>query len=155
MANSGRFPKDPPPEEDGTVYTAGPEYIKRLLSDTYSGESFGKASSFAGMTDEDIQGLSDSIQDVRKVGVKLPMTWEALAESQRKGHYEPVGNKYTQWAGWWIGKQVFRFWQFVERRLQRFRHYREVSGYDWEEAEYRGFEQRTQWVENEVQGDDR
>ena len=100
------------------------------------------------MTEEDIKGLSDSITKVHKVGIKIPMSWEALAGSQRKGHYEPTGNKYTQRVSWWIGKQVFRLWQIVERRLQRFRHYRGVSGYDWEEAEYRKFSQKRKWVED-------
>lgn len=100
------------------------------------------------MNSEDIKGLSDSILSVHKHGMKLPMSWEALVGSERKGHYEPTGNKYTQWLSWWFGKQVFRFWQFTERRLQRFRHYEGVSGYEWEDGEYRKFSQKRKWVED-------
>lgn len=101
------------------------------------------------VTEEDIKRLSDSITETHKIGMKHRMTWEALVGSQRKGHYEPVGNKYTQWMSWWIGKQVFRFWQFVERRLNKFHHYESVSGYEWDDAEYREFEQKRKWVEGE------
>lgn len=100
------------------------------------------------MTEEDIKGLSDSITEVHKFGMKIPMSWESVAGSQRKGHYEPTGNKYSQWLSWWVGKQVFRFWQFVERRLSKFRHYESVGGYDWEDAEYREFSQKRKWVED-------
>lgn len=119
-------------------YAAGSDFFRELYRDMTPPK----------MTDEDIKGLSDSITKIYKVGMKLPMSWEALAGSQRKGHYEPVGNKYTQWLSWWIGKQVYRFWKFVERRLSKFRHYESVSGYEWEDAEYREFEQKRKWVED-------
>lgn len=139
MTNSERFPKDPPCQEDGTTYPE--DILKGYLSEMFT-------NSFAGMTDEDIKGLDDSITKVHKIGMRIPISWEALTGSQRKGHYEPVGNKYTQWLSWWIGKQVFRFWQFVERRLSKFRHYESVSGYEWEDAEYREFSQKRKWVED-------
>lgn len=120
-------------------YASGSDIFK----DLNAGKTYPK------ITEEDIKGLSDSILNVHKHGMKLPMSWEALAGSQRKGHYEPVGNKNTQWVSWWFGKQVFRFWQFVERRLQMFRHYEGVSGYEWEDAEYRKFSQKRKWVEDE------
>jgi hypothetical protein len=101
------------------------------------------------MTEEDLKNLGESINKIAKVGFSMPMSWEALAGSQRKGHYEPVGNKYTQWLAWWFGKQVFRFWQFTESRLRKFRHFEGVVGYDWEEAEYRPFKQKRRWVEDD------
>lgn len=119
-------------------YAAGSDFFRELYRDMAPPK----------MTEEDIKGLSDSITKVHKFGMKIPMSWEALAGSQRKGHYEPVGNKHTQWLSWWVGKQVFRFWQFVERRLSKFRHYESVSGYDWEDAEYREFSQKRKWVED-------
>lgn len=119
-------------------YAAGSSMFKEL----YKGTVIPK------MTEEDLKGLSDSILNVHKYGMKLPMSWEALAGSQRKGHYEPTGNKYAQRVSWWIGKQVFRFWKFVERRLQMFRHYEGVSGYEWDDAEYRKFSQKRKWVED-------
>lgn len=132
-------------------YAVGPDFFKGLreemLSATYEGAA--GPHGFAGMTGEDVKGLSSSTKKVHKYGMKLPMTWEAVAGSQRKGHYEPTGNKYTQWLSWWVGKQVFRFWQFVERRLSKFRHYESVSGYEWEDAEYREFSQKRKWVEDE------
>lgn len=120
-------------------YASGSDIFKGL----YAGKAYPK------MTEEDLKGLSNSILKIHKAGMKLPMSWEALVGSERKGRYEPVGNKYTQWVSWWVGKQVFRFWQFVERRLQRFRHYESVSGYEWEDAEYRKFSQKREWVEDE------
>lgn len=113
-----------------------------IFQDLYKGFDIPK------MTEEDIKGLSDSITKVHKFGMKLPMTWETIAGPQRKGHYEPTGNKHAQWLSWWVGKQVFRFWQFVERRLSKFRHYEGVSGYEWDEAEYREFSQKRKWVED-------
>lgn len=106
-------------------YSIGSDVLKGLAEDMLKAAYEGKAksSSFTGMTDGDIKGLSDSISKVHKVGMKIPISREALAGTQRKGHYEPVGNKYTQWVSWWFGKQVFQFWQFVESRLQKFRHY--------------------------------
>ena len=99
------------------------------------------------MTEEDIANLSTSIKEIYKVGMKLPFTWEAIVDNPRNGHYEPVGIKWVQWIGWWFGKQLFRHWKFVERRLRKFRHFKGVGGYDWEDAEYRDFEQRKEWVQ--------
>lgn len=103
------------------------------------------------MTEEDVKNLGESINKIAKVGFSMPMTWEALAGFDHKGHYEPVGNKYTQWLAWWFGKQVFRFWRFTESRLRKFRHFEGVGGYDWEEAEYQEFKQKTRWIEDDEQ----
>lgn len=93
--------------------------------------------------------LKQEYGSIRKVGMRLPMTWEALVKDTRKGEYVPVGNKHIQKLDWWLGKQLFRLYRATERRLQKFRHYREVSGYDYEEAEYREFEQKKVWREEE------
>ncbi len=129
MSNSEHPSKNPPPIED---------YLQKIY------ESLERSLSNA----EDVANLGQPVTTVTKVGVKLPMSWEDLAGSQRKGHYEPVGNKYTQWVSWWSGKQVFRFWQFIERCLSKFRHYESVGGYEWEDAEYREFKQERKWVED-------
>lgn len=86
---------------------------------------------------------------IHKVGMRIPITWEAIAEHPRTGSYEPTGNKYTQWLAWWFGKQLYRYWRAVERRLTKFRHFEGVGGYDWEDAEYRDFEQRKEWVDED------
>lgn len=93
--------------------------------------------------------VAESYNKVMKAGFTVPMSWEALIGNAPKGHSEPVGNKHAQWLAWWFGKQVFRFWQFTESRLRKFRHFEGVWGYEWEEAEYREFKQKTRWVEDE------
>jgi len=85
---------------------------------------------------------------IEKRGMKIPMSWEQVVGSKRKGEYVPVGNRYAQLVSWWAGKQLFRIYQLTERRLQRFRAYREVSGYDYEEAYYDDFKQERKWVDD-------
>ena len=124
---------------------------KDLLSAAVdSNKSFGEPTTLKYPTsDRTGSDLTGKTIKVTKVGFTVPMFWEALTGSQRKGHYEPAGNKYTQWLAWWFGKQVFRFWQFTESRLRKFRHFEGMWGYEWEEAEYRPFKQKREWVEDE------
>lgn len=131
-----------------------PGLIKDLLSAAVdSNKSFGEPTTlkFYSLSEEAEKEAAESYNKVTKAGFTVPMSWEALTRSQRNGRYEPVGNKYTQWLAWWLGKQVFRFWQFTESRLQKFRHFEGVWGYEWEAAEYREFKQKTRWVEDDEQ----
>lgn len=43
-----------------------------------------------------------------------------------------------------------RLWTALEKVLRKFRHFEGVSGYEWDEAEYRKFEQKTVWVADEA-----
>lgn len=131
-------------------------FASEFFAAAHKGESFGKAEflpvpeKVAGEVNKlflEPHTTEDDLKKIHKVGMKLPMTWEALVADTRKGGYVPVGNKYLQKFDWWLGKQLFRFYQATELRLQKFRHYREVSGYDYEEAEYREFEQKKVWRE--------
>lgn len=131
-----------------------PGLIKDLLSAAVdSNKSFGEPTTlkFYSLSEEAEKEAAESYNRVTKAGATVPMSWEALVGSDRKGHYEQVGNKYTQWLAWWFGKQVFRFWQFTESRLRKFRHFEGVGGYDWEEAEYQEFKQKTRWIEDDEQ----
>lgn len=125
-------------------------FAEELLTSAMRGEKVDRTV-FLSNPDDVASAVNKTLEreygSIHKVGMKLPMTWEALVADTRKGEYVPVGNKYLQKLDWWLGKQLFRFYQATERRLQKFRHYREVSGYDYEEAEYREFEQKRVWRE--------
>ena len=98
---------------------------------------------------EDIQNLGDSINSIHKVGMKIPFSWEQFVDNPRQGHYEPVGIKWVQWLVWALGLVVFKIWVGTETVLRKFWHFQGVSGYEWEEAEYRPFKQKERWVEDE------
>lgn len=93
--------------------------------------------------------LEGTATSIKKVGFKVPISWEALFGSERKGHYEPVGVKWIQWVTWVIGFIVFKAWAGLEKALDKSRHFQGVSGYEWDEAEYRPFKQKTRWVSDE------
>jgi hypothetical protein len=103
----------------------------------------------AKMTGGDIANLSNSIKEVHKVGVKVPFSWEYLVDNPRNGHYEPTGIKWVQWIGWAYGLVLYKAWRLLERRLDKIRHFEGVSGYEWDDAEYREFSQKRKWVEDE------
>jgi hypothetical protein len=103
----------------------------------------------AKMTGEDIANLSNSIKEVHKVGIRVPFSWEALVDNPRNGHYEPTGVKWVQWIGWAYGLVLYKAWRLLERRLDKIRHFEGVSGYEWDDAEYREFSQKRKWVEDE------
>lgn len=105
-----------------------------------------KATAISG---EAIENFGSSILNVQKAGMKIPFSWEALVQNPRNGHYEPVGIKWVQWLGWFAGLTLFKAWRGVEKLLHRSRHFEGVSGYEWEDAEYREFRQKRKWVEDE------
>lgn len=87
--------------------------------------------------------------DVKKYGMKIPFTWEALLDNPRNGHYEPTGIKWIQWIGWAYGLVLYKVWRGLEHLLNKSRHFEGVGGRDWEEAEYREFSRKRRWVEDE------
>lgn len=98
---------------------------------------------------EAVVNFSKAINEITKIGMKLPISWEALAGNPRKGHYVPVGVKWIQWVGWASGLALFKVWRALEKTLDKSRHFSGVSGYEWEDAEYQEFSQRRKWVEDE------
>lgn len=97
----------------------------------------------------DIEDPGTAFLNVHKAGMKLLFSWEQFTDNPRQGHYEPAGIKWVQWLVWALGLVVFKLWAGTETVLRRFRHFQGVSGYEWEEAEYRPFKQKTRWVEGE------
>lgn len=89
------------------------------------------------------------MESIKKLGVRIPLTWEAIANPRRNGHFENTGVKWIQWLTWLLGLVVFKAWIGLEKALRKFRHFEGVSGYDWEEAEYSQFEQKQKWVSDE------
>lgn len=116
------------------------------MSDDFFKEFNERMNTFGRVTGADIENLGTVL---RKVGGKFPFSWEQLVDNPRKGHYEPVGIKWIQWLVWALGLVVFKLWIGTERLLRKFRHFQGVSGYEWDEAEYRPFKQKTRWVEDE------
>lgn len=101
-----------------------------------------------------VNHLSKKINDLtlEKRGMKLPMSWEAIYRTDsRRGVYVPVGNKFLQRIEWVYGLVLYKTWRWLEKRLDKIRHFHGVSGYEWEDAEYREFKQKTKWVETEIQ----
>lgn len=84
---------------------------------------------------------------LKKAGMELPFTWEALTKDTRKGEYVPTGNKTLQRIGWLWGLLKYKAYRKLESSLEKSRHFQGVGGYDWEEAEYREFKQEMKWVE--------
>ncbi len=125
------------------------DYLKGLYSDTVVPErSFGVPTSlpYAKITVEDVEGLATSI---KKVGIKMPFSWEALYGSERKGHYEPVGVKWVQYLRYLVDKGKFQVYRWLERSLHNSRHFIGPGGYDWDEADFKPFKQRMRWVSDE------
>lgn len=112
-------------------------------------EDFAKKLREATPTPEDIQNLFNSINNVTKAGMNISMSWEALAGNKRTGHYEPYGVKWVQWVGWAAGFVLFWLWRSLEKILDKSRHFHGVSGYEWDDAEYRPFSPKTRWVDDE------
>lgn len=112
-------------------------------------EDFAKKMREASPTPEDIQNLSNSINNVIKAGVNISMTWEALAGNKRTGHYEPYGVKWVQWIGWAYGLALFKIWSYLGNKLDSSRFFDDGLGRDWDEPEYRPFTQKTRWVDDE------
>jgi|SRR6185437_5725531 len=105
-----------------------------------------------------VNHLSKKINDltIEKRGVKLPMSWEALHRTEsRYGTYVPTGNKLLQRVHWAYGLALYKTWRWLEKRLDKNRHFHGVSGYEWEDAEYRKFKQATKWVETEIQEEEK
>lgn len=119
------------------------------MSDDFFKEFNEKMNTFGRVTGADIKNLGTSILNVQKVGMKIPISWEQFVDNPCQGHYEPVGIKWIQWITWAIGFVVFKVWVGLEKVLDRSRHFQGVSGYEWEEAEYRPFKQKRKWVEDD------
>lgn len=143
MANSRKFPKDPPAVEDGTIY------LEDILKQWFSGATLPPRVMKDQTTD-----LAETLTKIHKAGMRLPMSWEALAGETRRGVYVPTGNKFIQRIEWAYGLVLYKTWRWLEKRLDNNRHFYGVSGYEWEDAEYRDFEQKTKWVETEIQEDE-
>lgn len=93
-------------------------------------------------------GGSDA-QGIVKHGFLQDFSWEALTNDTRKGEYVPAGNKTLQRIGWFWGLLKYKAYRKLESSLEKSRHFQGVGGYDWEEAEYREFKQKTKWVEED------
>ena len=104
---------------------------------------------FGRVTGADIENLGTALLNVQKVGMKIPFSWEYIADNPRQGNYEPAGIKWVQWLVWALGLVVFKLWIGAEKLLRKFRHFQGVSGYEWEGAEYNPFKQKERWVEGE------
>jgi len=87
--------------------------------------------------------------EIKKYGMKIPFTWEALADNPRNGHYEPTGVKWVQWIGWAWGLLLFKSWVFLNKKLDKSRFFYDGLGRDWDDPEYREFTQKQRWVEDE------
>lgn len=119
------------------------------MSDDFFKEFNEKMNTFGRVTEDDIENLGTAFLNVQKAGVKIPFSWEYFVDNSRQGHYEPVGIKWIQWLVWALGFVVFKIWVGTEKLLRKFRHFQGVSGYEWDEAEYRPFKQKTRWVEDD------
>ena len=133
------------------------EYLKKLLSDpgdypavdvTLSvilSDLFKKAYGIA----ETINKPEDSaFGNIKKHGMRMGFSWESVAPGP-KGHYEPTGIKWVQKIGWLWGLLLFKVYTKLEKSLKKTRHFNEVSGYDYEEASYKPFKQKTKWIKDE------
>lgn len=95
------------------------------------------------MTEEEPYGIT-----AKKIGFKFPVSFETFL-FEPNGHSEPVGSKWLQRIGWLYYRAVYSVWRVVESHLSRSRHFENVHGYDWEEAYFRKFSQKTKWVHDE------
>lgn len=91
---------------------------------------------------------------ILKHGMLMRFSWEGLVGETRRGVYVPTGNKFLQQLEWAYGLVLYKIWRWLEKRLEKNRSFSAVSGYEWEDAEYRDFEQKTKWVETEVREDE-
>ena len=91
---------------------------------------------------------NSSFGHVEKRGVKMGFSWESVVPGP-KGHYEPIGIKWVQKIGWLWGLLLFKAHSKLEKSLNKTRHFNEVSGYDYDEASYDDFEQKTKWIKDE------
>lgn len=91
---------------------------------------------------------------IKKVGFTIPITMEALlGYTPPKGRFEPVGNKTAQFISYLGVKSLFKVYRFLERSLERSRHFVGVSGWDYEEAYLKDFEQRKRWISDDSPAD--
>lgn len=124
------------------------DFIKKLTQDLNDSlaKSYGEPAGFK-------LPEGEPYPNVQKIGMKLPFSWESVAPRKPEGHYGPTGNKTLQRIGWLWGLLRFKAYRKLESSLDKSRHFEGVGGYDWEEAEYREFKQKTKWVEEKTNDD--
>ena len=88
---------------------------------------------------------------VKKYGMYVPITFEQLLNTNRSQDRElvPTGNKTLQRIEWFIGLLKYKLWRKLEKSLEKHRAFSGVGGYDWEDATYSEFKQRTKFVDKE------
>ena len=86
---------------------------------------------------EEIPDSEEAIMDVRKVGYKIPYSWEEFIRSETKGRSKPVGVLWVQRLGYWFTEKAWNM-------LLKSRHVH--TG--WEGPELMEFRQKTKWVNN-------
>lgn len=131
-----------------------PEYIKKLISDPPDPEKINLLSALMNEAFEESYGEPQNLSKpsafghIEKHGLKIGFSLESVLR-ERKGHWEPVGVKWVQRIGWLWGLLLFKAYTRLEKSLKKTRHFNEVSGYDYEEAYYKPFKQKTKWIKDE------
>ena len=84
---------------------------------------------------------------VHKYGAVFPITFERLLDTSDDRELVPTGNKTLQRIEWFIGLLKYKLWRKLEKSLEKHRSFSSVGGYDWEDATYSKFKQRTKFVD--------
>lgn len=93
----------------------------------------------------DVAALAEelNLRIIKRANYSAP--WDQIAN--RPGHSEPVGNGFVQRLVWLYYRVLFAAYRALENRLNQSRHFSGPSGYDWEDAEFQKFKQRTRWID--------
>lgn len=121
---------------DSSFYDEFNDEIRRLLEDAYKDKTYPP-----GIATEGLQ--------VKKYGMYVPITLEQLLNTNQNNARElvPTGSKTLQRIGWFIGLLKYKLWRKLEKSLEKHRAFSGVSGYDWDDALYSEFKQKTKLVE--------
>lgn len=84
---------------------------------------------------------------VKKYGAAFPISFEQLLDTNQDRELVPTGNKTLQRIGWFIGLLKYKLWRMLEGSLEKHRAFSGVSGYDWDDAMYSKFKQKTKLVD--------
>lgn len=142
--NSGKFPAEPSEKSDWTIGLEGayPWDLSVISSELT------RISNSLPVTQEDLAKIGDpSALGIKKHGMKMNFSYESFEFS--KGRLESVGVKWIQYIGYVWTKAWFRFYRWLEGRLERSRHVLGVTGYDYDPAMLRKFEQKQKRVEDD------